>query len=104
MPAENLPEEVVKKIPTFEDFKKNQRAAVSYIFMLFFVGYFFYKEVMSKDDCGEKVAAFERVILQKDEMIQSLNKRVEKLETAFDTQNGVVERVKTTVENVGGSK
>lgn len=104
MPAENLPEEMAKKIPSFDDYKKNQRAAVSYIFMLFFFGYFFYKEVMAKDDCGEKVAAFEKVILQKDEMIQSLNKRVEKLETAFDTQKGVVEHVKNTVENVGGSK
>lgn len=104
MPAENLPEEMAKKLPDYDKYQKNPKGVVSYVFMILFFGYFIYKEFMAKDDCGEKVAAYVSVILQKDEMIQSLNKRVEKLETAFDTQNGVVERVKTTVENVGGSK
>lgn len=105
---ENLPKDIADKLPTVEQFNKNRGGAVSYIFMLIFFLYFFYNEFMKKDDCGQKIESFEKVILQKDNMINQLNIRVSKLETALDVKTGVLQQVEdklvTGELNQGGSE
>ena len=96
----NIPEQLAEKLPTVDQYSKNPGTVTRYIFMLIFVGYFFYSEFLKKDDCGSKIEAFEKVILQKDDMIQKLNARVTKLETALDVKTGVIERVEQQVAAV----
>lgn len=105
---ENLPRDIVEKIPTPEQFVKNRGGMVSYIFMLIFFLYFFYNEFLKRDDCGQKIESFEKVIIQKDAMINQLNNRVSKLETALDVKTGVIQQVEEKLVgadlNAGGSQ
>lgn len=104
---ENLPKDITDKLPTLDQFSKNRGGAVSYIFMLCFFLYFFYSEFIKRDDCGAKIESFEKVIMQKDAMIQQLNTRVLRLETALDVKNGVIEKVGEKLgggPSMGGSK
>ena len=105
---ENLPKDIADKIPTVDQFNRNRGGAVSYIFMLIFFLYFFYNEFLKRDDCGQKIDSFEKVIIQKDAMINQLNTRVTKLETALDVKTGVIEKVEEKLVSgelsTGGSK
>lgn len=101
-----IPDKMVDKVPTFEEYKKDKKSAVSYIFMICFFIYFFYNEFIKRDDCGEKIAVLNTTITQKDVMINQLNERVIKLENAIDVKNGVIKEVKEVVkvneETAGG--
>lgn len=105
---DNLPKDITNKIPTIEEFNKNKSGAVSYIFMLCFFLYFFYSEFIKRDDCSAKIASFEQVIIQKDNMIDQLNERVTRLEIALDVKNGIIDKVEQSVlpepKEVGVSK
>lgn len=104
----DIPEKVAEKLPTMEQWRKYGSSSISYVFMLCFFLYFFYSEFIKRDDCGEKIASFEKVIKQKDVMIEQLNTRVLKLETALDVKNGIIqkveEKVSSDIPQVGGSR
>lgn len=101
-------DKVTDKLPSLDQYKKDTKSAVSYVFMLVFFLYFIYNEFVKKDDCGSRVTTLETVIKDKDNMIQLLNKRVDRLEIALDTRNGVINRVKSTADSIssgiGGAK
>lgn len=103
----NIPKEVIEKLPTADQWKKNGSSMVTYSFMVLFIFYFLWNEFIKQDSCGEKIASFEKVIIQKDNMIESLNQRVSKLENALDVKNGVIKSVEERVsdaQSAGGSK
>jgi uncharacterized coiled-coil protein SlyX len=104
MSLNNIPEEVSKKLPNIDQWKKNGSSAVTYVFMILFVIYFIWNQY--KDDCGSRIATLEIVLKQKDAMINQLNSRVSLLENALDTKNGVLRRIETKVDSVvvGGAK
>lgn len=104
----DIPEKVAEKLPTVDQWRKYGSYAVTYVFMILFVLYFLYQQFLNKDQCSEKIAAFEQVIIQKDRMIEQLNQRVSKLENFIDVQNGVIKKVEETVSSdmpqAGGSR
>lgn len=97
----DLPDKVAEKIPTIDQWKKHGSTSVQYIFMLLFVAYFLWNEVLRRDDCASLMA-------QKDVIIKQLTERVDKLETAYDIERGVNKNVKEHIEPVpageGGEK
>lgn len=94
-------DKILNKVPTYDQYSKNTKSAVSYIFMLFFLSYFVFVEFIKKDNCAERMNAISSVIEQKDIMIELLNARVTSLETALDTRNGAIKRIDTVVNNIG---
>lgn len=104
----DIPENLSEKLPTMDQWKKNGSSAVTYSFMVLFIFYFVYREFLSRDACSAKIASFEQVITQKDNMIEQLNERVTRLEIAFDVKNGIIDKVEESVspepKEVGGSK
>lgn len=101
MSLENIPEEVAKKIPDFEQYKASPVKVFQYIFMILFVIYLVYNEFLKRDDCGSRIETLETVITQKDQMIVQLNNRVGRLETALDIKNGVLNRVESKADSLG---
>lgn len=105
----NLPtKELTEKLPTMEQWKKYGSSAVTFSFMIIFVIYLLWVEFIRRDDCSSRIESFEKVILQKDIMIEQLNTRVSRLENALDVKNGVIknveEKVTASPQEVGGSK
>ena len=101
---DNIPDKITDKLPNLEQYSKKPGASVSYIFMLLFFVYFIYSEFIKEDDCGKRIVTLEQVLIQKDDMIDKLNKRVTDLEIALDVKNGVIRRVENKADSlsIGG--
>lgn len=86
----DLPEKLAEKLPTIDQWKKHGSSSVQYVFMLLFVLYFLWNEVLRRDDCASLIA-------QKDGIIQQLSERLAKVETALDIHRGINQNVKEYV-------
>ena len=103
MALENIPDKITDKIPTIEEYRKSPNTAISYVVMILFFMYFVFQQFVKEDDCGNRIATLEKVIIQKDDMINKLNNRVSALEVALDVRTGVIKQVVEQTDSISAS-
>lgn len=108
MSIKNVPEEVSKKVPSLNQYRKDPKSAITYAFMILFFAYFGYKEYTAQTELKDKLKAFDKILDQKDIMIDDLNKRVKTLEKAVDVYimalGGRYKDKEEPAKDLGGTK
>lgn len=101
MSLNELPADAVKKIPSYDQYRKNSTSVITYVFMVLFLLYFGYKEFKGDENCGGRIADLEKLNADKDLTIQNLNKRVTKLENTIDVYRGAIQKVEDAAPEGG---
>lgn len=97
----NIPGEMAKKIPPYQEFKKNPGKVIQYTGLILFIAYLSFNEYFRRDDCRESIAVIQQTLETEREMHKNtysmLTERIKALEEGYLVKSRALNDVENKV-------